>query len=63
MGQALLVALAKEPGAPMARLAAQLDSSARELQRPMAQLKKARRVRTAGQKQHTRYFLMASAEA
>ncbi len=43
LSEALLVALAKEPGAPMARLAAQLDSSARQLQRPMALLKKARR--------------------
>ena len=47
------------PGETMTTLATLLDSRVRALQRPMARLKEAGRVRSVGQRNHTRYFPMA----
>lgn len=51
------------PGEGMQVLAADMDATTRELHRPMMVLKKAGRVRSAGRRQHTRYFPMAEREA
>lgn len=45
-----------EPGALMTVYAKRLGSTVRELNRPMAALKRARRLRTAGARNNTRYF-------
>jgi hypothetical protein len=48
------------PGETMSFIASQLGESARALNRPMLNLKAAGRVRSAGQRQYTRYFPMTS---
>ncbi|MEY4581625.1 MAG: hypothetical protein RL701_6328 [Pseudomonadota bacterium] len=48
------------PGTGMGELAAQLGATSQELSLPAAQLRRTGRVRTAGQKQNTRYFPMAT---
>ena len=48
------------PGSPMALLAVELNRSSSDLYRPMQGLKKAGRVRSAGERQFTRYFPMAT---
>lgn len=45
-----------KPGSSMVELAEQLESSVRELQRPMARLRAEGRVRTVGQRHLMRYF-------
>lgn len=45
-----------EPGALMTVYAKRLGATVRELNRPMAALKRARRLRTAGARNNTRYF-------
>lgn len=44
------------PGESMIAYAKQLDASVRELHRPMTLLKRARRLRTVGVRNNTRYF-------
>lgn len=44
------------PGEAMVTFAAELDTSVRELQRPMSVLKREGRVRAVGQRHLTRYF-------
>jgi hypothetical protein len=51
------------PGETMTVLAVDLGASARELHRPMALLKKAGRVRSAGARHLTRYFPMVDGAA
>jgi hypothetical protein len=51
------------PGETMTVLAARVGQKARALNRPMLQLKKAGRVRSAGQRNLTRYFPMAAARS
>ena len=46
------------PGETMSFIASQLGASARALNRPMMKLRSSGRVRSAGQRQHTRYFPM-----
>ena len=48
------------PGETMAVLAGKLGATAQELKVPVAQLKRADRVRGVGQRSHMRYFPMAS---
>lgn len=45
-----------QPGASMVELAEQLGADVRSLQRPMAKLKSAGRVRSVGQRHLTRYY-------
>jgi hypothetical protein len=56
LGERLYRAVCARPGEGIVRLAADLEVSARELQRPMAQLRQAGRVRSVGQRHLTRYF-------
>jgi len=51
------------PGETMAVLALAMNSSARELQFPMRQLRQTKQVRSAGQRSFMRYFPMAVAKA
>ena len=48
--------LCKQPGEKMVALAAQLELTPRELHRPVTRLKRAKLVRTVGQRGHTRYY-------
>lgn len=56
LGERLLEAVCAHPGETMAVLAPKLGKTPRELQRPMAVLKRAERVRSVGQRHLTRYF-------
>jgi uncharacterized protein Yka (UPF0111/DUF47 family) len=55
----LYEAVRANPGEGMKVLMAEVGSTARELYRPMTQLKKAGRVRSVGQRHQSRYFPMA----
>lgn len=61
LGERLYQVLCAKPGEAMAVLAQEVGTCARELQRPMALLKQAGRVRSVGQRSHTRYFPKAEA--
>ena len=52
--------LCERPGETMAVLAAELELTPRELHRPVARLKRAKLVRTVGERNHTRYFPMVN---
>jgi hypothetical protein len=54
----LLKAVVAKPGETMTTLAVEAGSSARQLQFPMRQLRRAKQVRSAGQRGFTRYFPM-----
>jgi CRP-like cAMP-binding protein len=56
LGERLYEALRALPGETMAVLAPKLGCSPRELQRPMAGLKRTGRVRSVGQRHQTRYY-------
>ena len=56
LGERLYKAVCATPGAPMTVLSKQLGASARELHRPMSQLKRSGRVRSVGERHATRYF-------
>ena len=60
LGDRFYQAVCNQPGQTMAVLAVHLDTSARELHRPVSQLKQDGRVRSVGERNHTRYFPMAS---
>jgi len=62
-GERIYQAVCAKPGETMTVLSAELGASARELQRPMALLKKAGRVRSAGARHLTRYFPMVDGTA
>jgi hypothetical protein len=54
----LYAAVRAKPGETITVIAAELGETAKTLQRPMAHLKRAGRVRSAGQRHLTRYFPM-----
>jgi hypothetical protein len=56
LGERIYQAVCAKPGETMTVVAADLGASARELNRPMALLKRAGRVRSAGARHLTRYF-------
>jgi ribosomal protein L16/L10AE len=56
VGERLCQAVRTHPGRGMNELAAELELSPRELLRPMALLRRAGRVRSAGERNQTRYF-------
>jgi len=56
VGERLYEAVCTQPGETMAVLAPGLGETPRELHRPMMTLKQAGRVRSVGQRQHTRYY-------
>jgi len=63
MSERLYSAICAQPGAGMGVLAAQVGATSQELSLPAALLRRAGRVRTAGQKQNTRYFPMVAKAA
>lgn len=63
MGERIYQAVCTHPGESMAALAKELGAPARELQRPMALLRQAGRVRSVGQRDQTRYFPRTSASS
>ena len=63
LGERICDAVYAKPGETMTVLAAELGASARELHRPMALLKRAGRVRSAGARHLTRYFPMVDGAA
>lgn len=58
LGERLYQAACAHPGSTMATLAPVVGASARELGRPVELLKRSGRLRSAGQRQMTRYFPM-----
>jgi hypothetical protein len=60
LGERLYAAVCGKPGETMHVLAADVGAKPRELHRPMFLLKQAGKVRTAGQRNYTRYFPMAA---
>ena len=63
IAERLYKAVVAHPGETMAVIAADVGESALALSRPMHVLKNASRVRSAGQRQMTRYFPMSSKSA
>jgi hypothetical protein len=63
LSERLYGAIIANPGATMTVLAAHVGASARELNRSATLLRRAGQVRSAGQRQATRYFPMANKEA
>ena len=63
LSERLYAAICAHPGAAMCVLAAEVGATARELNRPATQLRRAGRVRSVGQRQSTRYFPMATKPA
>ena len=59
LGGRLYEAVCQKPGEAMAMLAAGLGVTPRELERPMAQLKRTGQVRGVGRRNFMRYFPMA----
>jgi hypothetical protein len=60
LAERLYEAVCAHPGETMAVIAPQVGESARALNRPMTHLKRAGRVRSAGQRHMTRYFPLSS---
>ena len=56
--QRLYEAVCAQPGETMVVLAQAVGATARELKRPATRLRQQGRIRSAGQRQHTRYFPM-----
>lgn len=56
LGERLYQTVCAHPGEGIAVLASKLGTTATELQRPMALLRQAERVRSVGQRHQTRYF-------
>ena len=63
LAERLLDAVRAHPGETMAVLAPHVGESPRALNRPMMHLKRAGRVRSAGQRSSTRYFPMTSSKS
>lgn len=59
LGERLDEVVRTHPGETMSTLAPYVGATPRELERPMARLRKRGRVRTVGQRNRTRYFPMA----
>lgn len=62
LAERLFAAVRAHPGETMSVIAPEIGEPARMLNRPMANLKRAGRVRSAGQRSNTRYFPMASSK-
>ena len=60
LGERVYDAVCAHPGETMTVLAPHVGATARELHRPMTQLKRAGRIRSVGQRHRTRYFPMIS---
>ncbi len=60
LGDRFYAAVCAQPGESMGMLAAEVGAPPRDLRRPVTLLKRAGRVRSVGQRQHTRYFPMAA---
>lgn len=60
LGERFYEVVSKKPGEMMQVLAAEVGVPASQLRQPVVLLKRAGRVRTAGQRQFTRYFPMAA---
>ena len=56
LGERLYSAICAKPGETMTVLATQLGTTPRRLERPVARLKRAGRVRSVGERSQTRYF-------
>ncbi len=56
LGDRFYQALCDSPGRTTAALAKTIDVTSLELRAPLARLKQAGRIRSVGQRQHTRYF-------
>jgi hypothetical protein len=63
LAERLCAAVHTQPGETMLRLAPQVGATASELSLAVARLRQQGRVRTVGQRQHTRYFPLAPAPA
>lgn len=63
LAEQLYAAVRAKPGELMVVIAAHMGQTVRALNRPMQHLKRAGRVRSAGERGHTRYFPMASSKA
>lgn len=63
LAEQLYDAVRANPGETMMIIAAQVGQTPRALSRPMLRLKRAGRVRSAGQRSFTRYFPMTSSKA
>lgn len=63
LAEQLYAAVRTNPGELMAVIATQVGQTPRALNRPMLQLKSTGRVRSVGQRHHTRYFPMTSKSA
>ena len=59
LAERLYLAMCAKPGETMTVLIADVGATASELSRPVAMLKRTGRVRTAGARNHMRYFPMA----
>lgn len=63
IAEQLYAAVRANPGELMVVIAAHVGQTARALNRPMQLLKRAGRVRSAGERGHTRYFPLTSSKA
>lgn len=63
LAEQLYAAVRANPGELMSVIAAQVGETPRALNRPMLHLKRAGRVRSAGQRSLTRYFPMTSSKS
>lgn len=63
LGEQFYAVLCRHPGETMTALAPQVGATPRVLQVAVARLKRTGRVRSVGQRQHTRYFPMTNVAA
>lgn len=63
LGERLYAAVCAQPGETMTFLATQLGTTSRRLEGPVAQRKRAGRVRSVGERSHTRYFPLVGDKA
>ena len=63
LGERLCDAVRANPGETMATIAAHVGERPRALNRPMEHLRRAGKVRSAGERNHTRYFPMTAAKS
>lgn len=63
LAEQLVELVRAQPGESMTTFAAELELPVRDLHRPMMQLKRDGRVRSIGERQHTRYFPTAAAKS
>lgn len=63
LAEQLVELVRAQPGESMTTFAAELELPVRALHRPMMQLKRDGRVRSVGERQHTRYFPTAAAKS